>query len=350
MKNINEIDLTKYCYYAFTDFINDFEIEFITPQGRIKLDSGYELFSINNGTIIAFETFATYGFHDCYLKQGSIEKHLDLVVYEDCVDAFDNKNLDKYNFYVFLKSSAIPINYGQVINKFEFTRCDTEKYGGMAFEQAPNPYLYTKVFNIINITGIGHIARIETSNSEIQNPYHHSLYSGTRTLSGMLKLIYEWAEVTKPPFNNNEEIAIHAKNFIENLDIYGSTLQEILAFQSDLQLAKYIKGVSFSPYELFEKFDEPDSLKNFVFNKCRYKSLSSLMNSNPNNPQIPLEILEQEKNICQESLYKFCFINGIDTDNSSLIDIINAIKSQIADIDSEYQINPLLAAERLFYK
>jgi hypothetical protein len=349
MKNILEIDLTKYYYYAFTDLTGDFEIQFNTPGGYINLDSGYEIFSIENGSIVAFHALATVSFHDCIFKKGNQIRPIELTTYEDCVTTFDNKNLDKFNFYIFANSGIVPANYGSEVNRFNFTRCDTGRYGGITFEPAPNQYTYTKVFNILSFSGIGHIARLETTATENKNANHHSIYSGSRTLSGMFKLIHEWAESTKEPFNNTEEIALAAVKLLESLDMPQETLQEILSSQPDMQLARYIKGIDFSASIPFENFEEPESLKEYIYNKCRYKSLNTLFLNHPQKPEIPSSILEEEKRICEQVVYQFCFTNDIDIESKSVSDLLDDIRSSKGYNKDGYEIDPNLAIERLIY-
>lgn len=356
MKNINEIDTSKYHYYIYTDFVDNFNIKVPTLGGWIDLIDGYDIYSINNGSIIAFDSISLFGFHDIKFIQNEHERHIDLTTYEELDDVFQEKENFGFTFYIFAKSAEMPDSsifrsdatiYGRPINQSTFARCDIGKYGAIPFELGAKPYNIKKVFNVISYSGLGHIVRIETSNSENQNKDHHSIYSASRTLEGCLKTIYEWSVVNQEPFNNEEDIAKASFNFINHIDIPNNLLNKIISRQPDMGVSKYIKTGDLVEDIFDEDRNMCDELKIHILSKCRYRSLSTLAKRHPASPDIPESVMVQEKIEAEETLLKYCTLNGIDIESINLYDLKNYIKSENLTIKSEYPIPPLDAVERL---
>lgn len=356
MKNINELDPRKYKYYIYTDLSGDFKIQVPTLGGWVDLMDGYDIFSINNGSIIAFDSVSLYGFFDAQIIQGDQKRHFELTTFEELEDVFQEKETHGFTFYIFTKSAEMPaasvfganatIN-GKPINQSTFARCDIGKYGAIPFELGAKPYNIKYVFNVMNYSGFGHIVRIETLEEANKNTSHHSLYMATRTLEGAIKTIYEWSVVAQEPFNNKEPQATAALNFINNPYLEDSVVNTAISRQPDMGLAQYIKSGETVVDILHENRVMSDDLKNFIMSKCRYKSLNLMFKNHPANPEIPEMILNQEKEEAEEVLLKYSVINGVDFENKSLQDIKEIIQSEKGSIRTEYSISPLDAVERL---
>ena len=77
---------------------------------------------------------------------------------------------EKLILYSFMKSIQIP-NKEQYARQDgslpdDFVRCDYNKFGSVPFYPATNVLSMTKVFNILDICGIGHVICIYTDNTE----------------------------------------------------------------------------------------------------------------------------------------------------------------------------------------
>lgn len=356
MKNINEIDTSQYSYYVYTDLVGDFDVKVPTLGGWVDVMNGYDIYATDSGSIVAFDSISVFGFHDAKFVKNGVERHVELKTYEELDDTFEEKEPFGLTFYIFAKSAEMPSTsvfnpnatiHGKPINQSTFARCDIGKYGAIPFELGENAYNIKNVFNVMNYSGLGHIVRIETSDSENKNINHHSIYTYGRTLEGTIKTAYEWSVVAQDPFNNNEEIAIHSLNFIQNIDLPSDILNLILTRQPGMAISRYLQtGESVGDID-DENRSMSKELKDFIMSKCAYRSLSVLSKRHPANIQIDESILLQEKIEAEETLLKYCTLNGIDIESINLYDLKNYIKSENLTIKSEYPIPPLEAVERL---
>lgn len=356
MKDISEIDLKKYRTFAYTDISGPFDVYVNSLGGEIKVTSGFEIFNIDNGSIVAFDDLAVYGFHDCYFRNNSETRHIELTEYENLRYVFEEKPQYNFAFYIFCKSSKVP-NHSlfhpdakfkdQDINQSTFARCDFDKYGGVAFEYGRNPYNIAKVFNVLNLSGYGHIVRLEVLDDWYKDSDTHGKYTAATSLSGMIKLINDWAIVSGPPFNNTEEISLCSKSFLENIGLSNHCLEEIRNLQPETPLEYYLSGGQDKDWLSPEKQEMPILLKNFISNKCRYKSLNSLKNNHPSKPNIPQSILEQELHMYNLTIFEYCIYYGIDYNNVNQEDLKQSLLLNTENIGSVYPINE--AIERLFY-
>lgn len=356
MKNISEIDVTKYTSYIYTDFIDDFKIQVLKNSGYVDVEDGYDLFSIESGSIIAIKENAFFGFHDIVLSQGGVLKHIELTPYEKFIDIFTENQEHGYTYYVFTKSEIVTSPYtfipgttyrGYEANGPAFLRCDVGNYGSSAIETNKYPFNFINVFSALNYSGLYHLSRYETSSIENVNKEQHMIYTMATTLSGLIKLIYEWSLMTDEPFNSTEDCATVAKNIIDNIDIPQDVLQDILDFQNPSHLAKYIETGEHQTVYPEEKREFVQSFKNYILKKCRYNSLNTLYKFHPSKPNIPEDILLNEISKCQESVYRFCNLNNLELDEINLNDISNNPRNYSFYEKKYYPIPILIAAERL---
>lgn len=358
MKNINELEISQHKQYLFTDFTGDFDIKVPTVNGWVDLMGGYDVYPLDNGSLICFDGVSLFGFHDIKLFQGNEERHIETIVYEELKNSFDHSNATGFVFYVFTKSEEMNILslfnpnttiWGKSVDESTYSRCDMGKYGAKPFEIGEVGYDITKVYNVINYSGIGHIVRMETRDSSHKNIGHHSSYMAAETLEGVLKVVYEWSIVAKPPFNNQEQPASVALKIINDTDLSSNLINKIVENQPDMGLSKYIKTGENIGATHNENKEITQELKDFLMSKCTYRSLSSLSKNNPLRPSIPEELLYKEKIEAEEIVLQFCLLNNINFENISLSDLkekvlneksLNSINSNITIID---------AIERILY-
>lgn len=348
MKNISEIDLTKYRTFAYTDLEGDFDIYVKTLGGDVKVESGFEIFSVESGSIVAFDHLCVYGFHDCILKQNNNIRHIELTEYENMKYVLEEKPEYKFAFYIFTKSGEVPASSlfhpdakfkNTEIEQSTFKRCDFGKYGGIAFEYGRNPYNIAKVFNLLNLSGVGHIVRLEVLDDWYKDTDTHGKYTAALTVSGMLKLIDDWAYVNQPPFNNNEEISNTARMYIDSLGIPKDVMDEIRTLQPQSVMEYYLSGGEDRYFISEEKLEMPPKLKNFILSKCRYKSLNSLKMNHPNNINIPQEILDKELHMYNLVIFQYCIYYGLDSENIEISEIKKTFSKNTEDIGLVYPIH-----------
>jgi hypothetical protein len=333
MKTLDEIDLSLYGFFAFTEEKNNIQIDLMVADGYQPFDD-CDLFLIPQGTIIAFKTNSFYGFHNVRITGDKID-YLQLNEVSSLDSVLNEEMVPGYNFYVFCDSKIMPHTYAlndkwtvsrPGMEHAPFMRCDYQKLGAAGFYPAENGYTVTKVFNLLNITGIGHIVRFETSNNRNMNPGSRSDYTAAKTLAGIFKLILEWQTVSKDPFNNQEDIALKSDAFIENLNLDNKVWEDIIAATGDLPLARYIRGNTDRSPVWEDTSISPDSLKEYFKSHCLYPDLYSL-SSNLGLDIVDESLINNYLKHFEELLFKYFYDHGIDIELYESLD-------QICELDT----------------
>lgn len=322
MSDIFDIDPSLYSFYAFTSIEKPFDLSVRIDSGYASI-SNYDLFDIESGTVIALKGEDIKGFHDIKIS-GNQTDYIQTNDIKLLQSVLNEEQIPGYNFYVFCDSTIMNTQYqlderwfGE--DRSSFIRCDYQKLGASAFYPAVSVYDITKVFNLLNVTGVGHIVRFETSNDRNMNPGTQSDYTAAKTLAGIFKLISEWGIVSKEPFNNQEDIAIKANLFIDNLNLGDKIWNDIYSATGDLPLAQYIRGsVERSP-ELEDISVAPESLKDYLKSHCVYQTLASL------DKTLNLNIFDEAftnkyRSDYEKMLLSFCYSEGIDIENFENLD------------------------------
>jgi hypothetical protein len=120
------------------------------------------------------------------------------------------------------------------------------------------------------------------------------------TLSEFFKLLYEWSEVTKEPFNSTEDIAIKASQF---LDAFGFT-PDLVDNQSDMQVVSYLTGSENARLRPTNVQPNKPELITFVKKNMASSSVSSLCKLYPGLWDIN-EILNKEKEELDAGIVRF---------------------------------------------
>jgi hypothetical protein len=327
MSEIQNIDFSLYSLYAFTDEKAPFKLEFRIDSGYMEY-VGYDSFEIESGTIICFKKDTFDGFHDVritgdkvsFIQLSSNDKILKTILNEN--------NSDGYNFYLFLDSVIQETsfifdeswNLDQMNIPASFSRCDYRKLGGVGFYLGSAGYDVIDVFYVLNITGIGHILRVETSNDGNLNQ-NQGIYAASRTLAGMLKTIYEWSIVAKEPFNNQEKISTSAVLFLENLNLNEDVMSDILSSTGDMLLARYIKGDTERSLEkeTASIYYLPESFKNYIKYYYSYSDFYEM------NKTLELNIFDENisngyLNYFGKIIFDFFYEKGVDVENFENLD------------------------------
>ncbi len=329
MSEIQNIDFSLYSLYAFTDEKAPFKLEFRIDSGYIEY-VGYDSFEIESGTIICFKKDTFDGFHDVrvtgdkvsFIQLSSNDKILKTILNEN--------NSDGYNFYCFLDSvvQETPFLFNnndwgidQMDLTASFSRCDYRKLGGSAFYKGDAGYNVVDIFQVLSITGIGHIIRIETSNERNLNQNSQVQYTASRTLAGMLKTVYEWSIVAKEPFNNQEKVSSSAVLFLENLNLNEDVMSDILSSTGDMTLARYIKGDTERSLEkeTASIYYLPESFKSYIKYYYSYSDFYEM------NKTLELNIFDENisngyLNYFGKKIFDYFYEKGIDVENFENLD------------------------------
>jgi hypothetical protein len=315
MRDISKLNPALYKHYYLTEETSEVVLKFNTSSGLIDVDhSEYDLFTTDAGTLIAF--LVTHQGYQNYIYFSGLNKvYFQNCSYEKYEELFDRPKQDKLIMYSFMKSVEIPeeSNYTSQDNSLpeDFVRCDYNKFGSRPFYPAINPIAVTHMSNVLDICGIGHLVCIFTNNTENPNPESQSVNTGGRTLSGALKNVYEWAEVHKEPFNNQEDISKIAYDFLEELQIPEEVMNQVIAEQVDMRVSRYLQGESRRVYAIDENIQTPELLKIYFKNKCKYNSLHQLLSNHPRSSQFPSSIAIAYKNDIENRLYQIYIENDL---------------------------------------
>jgi hypothetical protein len=315
MRNISEIDISRYSSYFLTEEIGDVILKFNTSNGLVDIDvKDYDTFSTENGTLIGFKE-PHMGTHNYVYFSGSDRKYFQNLSYESFQDIFNQpkgKLLVQYTF--FNSVELLPRGERTISDSFlsdDFVRCDYNKFGGMPFYRLENKVLVERVMNIMDISGVGHILCVFLKHSENPNRGCQGDNTKAETLTGGLKTIYEWAEAYKSPFNNQEPIAKAAQEFLNEIGMPENVLNDIINSQGDMRVSRYLKGETRQSYSFDENIETPESLQNFMNSRCKYRSLYQLMNSHPRKNKLSNSIFLNYKSHIENLLYQIYIENDL---------------------------------------
>jgi hypothetical protein len=239
--NIDVVKTHKLFYVLDSITGNTVDLYRRTPAGDDPFVDA-EVFAMQDGHLmVAIQHPFKYAANNCLIaKQGSTEEIVNLVAWERLVDFYNTKidNTDQ-GIFVFCKSEPI-------FNPEMEWRCDNTLYGPRVFDTInPRPVTGNNTLiafeTFLSVHGVGYVVYIHMKNdTEIREEYKNNSVvpvSGF-TLSELFKVVNEWSETSKEPFNSTEEVAIRSSQF---LDAIGFT-PDLVDNQTDMQVANYLKG------------------------------------------------------------------------------------------------------------
>jgi hypothetical protein len=235
-----------------------------------------EVFSMQDGhLVVAIAHPFKYAFNNCLIaKQGDIEEIVNLNYWERVVDIYDT-DIDNttQGYFGFCSSRAL-------FDPEAEWRCDNTLYGPHLFVQGDERLVPTinKIIayeSILSLHGVGYLIYLHLHlDEEVREKYKNNAESPCAglTLSEMFKVLYEWSEVTKEPFNNTEEISLKASEF---LNTFGFT-PDLVDTQVDMQVANYLKGNENARLRPTDVQPNKPELIEFIKKNMASSSLSSL--------------------------------------------------------------------------
>ena len=131
-------------------------------------------------------------------------------------------------------------------------RCDYQMYGPNRFFPAHQTGTFFRDINqivtyepIISVNSVGHIVFLhlrddETISEEVFNNDYYP--ASARTLSEVVKQIVEWSDVSKPPFNNSDPIALAASQFLVDAGFDDELCDLVRENQVPMQVAQFLMG------------------------------------------------------------------------------------------------------------
>lgn len=298
--SIDQLD--KYSMWFMLDKIKDGPVTLIrrTPAGDEKFINsglyGFSAFRMKDGhLLLGINHFLKFTYKNNLVAiSNGVEEIVNIQMFENIREHYNVpvENLDK-GYFVFVDS--------MIVAPEDEWRCDNTSYGPLGYGIAEGVMeKMVKGFDelvsyesIFSIDGTAYLVYIQYKNDD-EYRYHFAnkmeLPICGVTISESLKLISEWATVSKPPFNNAQVIAQDAKDFLDKLDFDWS----LIDYQADMYVAEYIKGNENARMRPPNVKPLSEELDLFIKKKMSYRCLSALISLYPNSWDVQ-EIIDNEE-------------------------------------------------------
>jgi hypothetical protein len=237
----NNSVVENYRLFYVLDHITDTSVEIYrrTPAGDDPFEDA-DVFIMDTGhLLIALRHPFSFSGNMCLVaKTDDTEEFINLNPWERLVDVYntDIENTDQGHF-AFTNSRPI-------FEPESEWRCDNTMFGPRPFFEGPVAPTMAKLKAyepILSAHGIGYLVYIHLENDEVEREKFKNdaeIPCSGLTLSEVFKLMYEWSEVTKEPFNNTEDIAVKSNQFLET---FGFSY-DLIDNQVDMQVTNYLTG------------------------------------------------------------------------------------------------------------
>ena len=223
-------------------------------------------------------------------------------------------------------------------------RCDLESWGPFPFYDVISGYVFVKVRLVLSLSGVAHIIRIDTNDTDVKNTESRAGNTAARSLRGILKTLNEWSLCVGEPFNNTELPAVKANPFIQALGIAQETMDETISGSPDMRVVQYLTSTTVPYGDTEENYSVPDSLQEYLLSVFRYKTLSSLIKNNIYGVLLGIDesIIHAEKLGIETTIYSFLISNGINPETVNLenpVTIVNSVVDANSEVSKRQFIN-----------
>jgi hypothetical protein len=290
--------IKKHKLFYVLDHISGSSVELYrrTPAGDDPFEEA-EVFSMQDGhLLVSLQHPFKYAGNNCLIaKSGDIEEIVNLTPWERLVDVYDTDidNRDQ-GFFAFSDSHA-------VFDPDVEWRCDNTLYGPRTFVKedgriAPSINNVKAYETIMSLPSVGYLIYIHLHDDfEIREKYKNNseVPCVGLTLSEAFKLIHEWSEVTKEPFNSTEDVAVKAKQFLEN---FGFSY-DLIDNQVDMQVANYLKGISTARFRPSGIQPNKEELVRFVQKRMASSSLAFIYSLYPELTQLEGIVVSEKEEL-----------------------------------------------------
>jgi len=240
----NNTVIENYRLFYVLDHITDTSLEIYrrTPAGDDPFEDA-DVFVMDTGhLLVAIKHPFKHAGNICLIaKHEQTEEVVNLTPWERLVDVYDTgiDNTDQ-GFFIFCESRAI------FDPELEW-RCDNTMYGPHAGFVQENSRVVPELNKILvyetimSLHNVGYLIYLHLHDDiEIREKYKNNAEVPCvgLTLSEAFKLLYEWSEVAKEPFNSTQDIALKTKQFLETFGFSYDFIDD----QADMQVANYLKG------------------------------------------------------------------------------------------------------------
>jgi hypothetical protein len=290
IKNFNLEDISKFETYFILENVgkdsDNIEIKLKTPSGETDFED-CSLYRLNDGKVLCcFKSIIHHFSKYNLIAYSGLKKEIINLQFFERIKNYYNQDTDRdYGVFEFIDSTPVTGLEGD-------WRCDLDLYGPREFIKEGTQYspivkrlddiiIYEPIFSV---NSVGHLIYVEIEDIDTADGFvsGDEFPRGTRTLQECLKLITEWSETHGEPFGNKEKIARRSSRFISDLDFKKEFLSHIKETQTDMQIARYLKGdpsARFRPSDVNNMTPEIDE---FVKKNVSHMSLSHLFSIFPN--------------------------------------------------------------------
>ena len=325
MKSINEINILDYQHFYLTEETEPFTLLISTPDGDV-IDNNCDLIKTDTVIIIALKETIGSGVKNYFYTADGIRKHVQLLDYDSASPFIGGVEKTPVNstFSFYKISDSVEVlsgdqfkdmgrpRYLREVMPEEITRCDDNKYGPLSFYPWSEALKLSKFRGILDIAGVMHISYFNTLNEGFLNPTSRDNNCTATTLTGAIKLAYEWSLMAEEPFNSTENIAIKCKQFFEQMQIPSEVMNWILENQNDKQVFNYLNGETRIVYPSDENTEIPECLISFIKNKCMYRSISSLIKNHPKTSLLSDDFITEYRQVIEKKIYETSLECGLD--------------------------------------
>lgn len=315
VRPISELSVAPNGCFAFVGPCSSLSIQYVYPGG-VGENNNFQAFSHELGTIIRFEEIPQSGntawSMTAVLDTGE-EYLLQLPVYEENFDFWENKPLRAHEFLGFLNSVEMlddpsrPVDVGG--------RCDRGMYGPRIYYPSdgikPTPLdfsllskSFTSLMPMLNINGVAHLTSQYVDGIDMSWRNWPLVTLTARTLSGMLRQLCEWRELYMLGIAS-EDYAQDAALFIDSLGITEEMINELKQSEVPMPTERFIRGYGNPRHGFSETGILPTSIKNHLKQKLFYRNLSTLSANHPLHPDIDASLKKQEKDLHQKNVLLF---------------------------------------------
>jgi len=232
------------------------------------------------------ENMNTYAFE---LSIVSKVYNINNVMYETVAEFITKPATSSLGFFKFMDSKPAAI--------YSAERCDAARNGPAVFirdGQMPigtavnslRPMLLSDLeeyCSLLSVDGVGHLIYVKyfeghnDSNEEFETS-ESDLPTAARSLFPALKVLVEWAEMTKEPWNSNEPVALAAEEFLSKIGMPEEIRRDIEENQTDMHVYRYLAGDQDARRQPpVEEISEMTSLTNkWLKSKMFYDNISHL--------------------------------------------------------------------------
>lgn len=359
-KPAQEYDPLNYACYAVTSVKEDFTLNTVHPTG-LQEYLHYHIYDIGSKTLIAFTKINIYKTDFVYrvVSQNHTEdiQFENYEFIEDVLSGSYDKN--KNGFMIMQSVSNYQEAQGGVPSPVDDTRrCDLEDYAAVGFldmnkEGAPGICDQSKLGGE-NVQGwtvfLSSMSNIYIVKVEYSNELNDRNYKDwpirvyyCRTFSHAVKMAYEWNLLNQDPWNSESNIAVRCNQAFTDWAIPQDALDELAESQPDTVLSLYLSGDENPRRSIEENSIVPEKFKKWFMTKLRYRTLGSLVNSYPENLDIPSSMLDKEKQFFETEIYKYCIENQLNILSTTSVDILdNAYSSGPSYVEKNNTITDII--------